>query len=131
MQRAVAILAVVQLVVIGVSHTVRPTSWVKFFTVLSEKGHAGVYAVAFLSLWFGSIIVAFHEVWSGIPLVLTLLGWSQVLKAIIYFTFPEYGLRRIQYVSEERAWTFTVGGVFLLLLGALLAYDVARPGWQN
>ncbi len=41
----------------------------------------------------GTLIVAFHNVWSGFPMAVTLLGWSMVLKAIVAFVFPEVGLR--------------------------------------
>jgi hypothetical protein len=35
-----------------------------------------VSAKGFLALWFGTIIVAFHNVWSGLAMVVTLLGWA-------------------------------------------------------
>ena len=83
-----------------------------------------MFVVAFMSLGFGSIVAAFHPVWSGIPLVLTLLGWAQVLKALIYFSFPQFGLRKLQLVSLERAWMFIVAGVVLLGLAGLFAYHL-------
>lgn len=81
MERAVQLLAVIHLLTIGLSHVLAPRAWADFFVGLRERGQAGVFVVAFMSLWFGSIVVAFHPVWSGIPVVLTLLGWAQVLKA--------------------------------------------------
>jgi hypothetical protein len=83
-----------------------------------------VFATAFMSLVFGSIVVAFHNVWSGLPLVLTLVGWAQVIKALIYFAFPAFGLRKLQIPSEERAQLFVVPGVVFLILAALLGYDL-------
>jgi len=46
-----------QTLVIGVSHVVQPRAWVDFFVWLRGKGHAGVFANGFLSLWFGGLIV--------------------------------------------------------------------------
>lgn len=123
-ETAVEVLAVLQLAIIGVSHVVQPQAWVRFFLLLRGKGHAGVFVVAFMSLWFGSIVVAFHSVWSGVPVVLTLIGWAQVMKALIYFAWPAFGLRRMAMLSEERAWTLQAGGVLLVAVGALLAYDL-------
>lgn len=125
MERAVQVFAIIHLVVIGLSHVVQPRAWVDFFIVLRERGHAGVFATAFLSLIFGSIIVAFHNVWSGLPVVLTVLGWAQVLKAFIYFVFPELGLRKLQLPSHERAHQFIYPGVAFLLLAGILAYHLA------
>src|SRR3954466_5518848 len=127
MEHAVQIYAIINLTVIGISHIVRPRVWVDFFVVLRERGEAGVFAVAILNLIFGSIIVAFHNVWSGIPLVLTVLGWANVVKALIYFAFPAIGLRRFQSLSHERANLIVVGGIVFLLIAGLLGYDL----WSN
>src|SRR5262245_21375424 len=124
MERALVVFAAVQFLIVGMSHIAQPRAWVRFFTLLRDKGDAGVFAVTFLSLWFGAIIVAFHPVWRGIPAVLTLFGWAQVMKGLIYFVFPAFGLRRLELVTEKRAWGFQVAGVLLVGLGALLAYDL-------
>jgi len=65
------------LLVIGLSHVAQPRAWVEFFVWLRGKGHAGVFVNGFLSLGFGSFIVAFHNVWNGLPVILTLLGWGK------------------------------------------------------
>ena len=124
MERAVQIYAILNLTVIGISHVARPRAWVDFFVVLRERGEVGVFAVALLNLVFGSIIVAFHNVWSGIPLALTVLGWANVAKAALYFVFPTAGLRRLQFLSHERAGLVAGGGIIFLLLAGLLGYHL-------
>jgi hypothetical protein len=124
MERAIQIYAIINFVVIGLSHALRPRVWVEFFAFLKERGEAGVFAAAFLSLIFGSIIVAFHNVWTGIPVILTVLGWAQVAKALLYFTFPAFGFRKLQIPSPERAHLFVYPGLVFLLLAALLSYHV-------
>src|SRR4051812_27445499 len=111
MPRAIQIYAIVNLVVIGLSHLIRPRVWVDLFIALRDRGEAGVFAVAILNLIFGSIIVAFHNVWSGIPLVLTLLGWANVAKALVYLVFPQFGLRKLQALSHDRAHWIRIGGI--------------------
>lgn len=124
MERAVQIFAVVHLTVIGLSHIFAGRAWSQFFLWLRTKEEAGVLVVGAMSLWFGSIIVAFHGVWTGIPLVLTLLGWAQVLKALIYLTFPRYGLKRLQWAPIERHHIFKYPGFILLGLSGLLGYHL-------
>lgn len=124
MERAVQVYAIINLFIIGISHAARPRVWIDFFVFLRQRGEAGVFAVALLNLIFGSIVVAFHNVWSGIPMLLTLLGWANVLKALIYFTIPSVGLRRLQFLSHERAWLIVVGGVVFLLLAGALGYHL-------
>jgi hypothetical protein len=124
MERAIQIYAILNFAIIGLSHAIRPKAWVAFFAYLRERGEAGVFATAFLSLLFGSLVVAFHNVWSGIPIVLTLIGWAQVVKATLYFVFPAFGLRKLQIPSPERANMFVAPGIAFLALAALLAYHV-------
>jgi hypothetical protein len=131
MERAVQVYAIINLTVIGISHVARPRVWVDFFVILRERGEAGVYAVAILNLIFGSIIVAFHNIWSGIPLALTLLGWANVAKALLYFVFPAMGLRRLQFLSYQRANLIAGGGIVFLLLAAVLGYHVWNTPGAN
>ena len=120
MEKAIQLYAAVALFVIGVSHLVRPRGWVTFYQELAAKGVTGAFAEGFLCLTFGGIIVAFHNVWRGPAIVLTLVGWGQVLKAIIRFTAPELALRIMRRMTPERAWNFQVAGVFALALSGFL-----------
>lgn len=124
MERAIEIYAALQFLVIGLSHILQPRVWVDFFTWLRGKGHAGVFVNGFLSLAFGSLIVAFHNVWAGLPTVLTVLGWAQVLKGLISFVMPQWAMRGLQRVSVERAHEFVIGGFLFLALSALMGYVV-------
>lgn len=124
MEQAIEIFAAVQFLVIGLSHIVQPRVWVEFFTWLRSKGNAGVFANGFLSLIFGSIIVAFHNVWTGLPVVLTVIGWAQIIKALVSFVVPQWGMRGLQRVSYDRAHEFVVGGFFFLALSGLMLYVI-------
>ena len=126
MERAIEVYAGVQFLVIGLSHLLQPRAWVDFFVVLREKGNAGVFANAFLSLVFGSVIVGFHNVWTGLPMVLTLIGWAQIVKSLVGFVLPQLSMRSLQRVSADRAWEFQVGGVVSLAISGLMAYLVTR-----
>ena len=127
MERAIEVLAVVQFVVIGLSHMVQPRVWAEFFIWLRAKGHAGVFANGFLSLWFGTLVVAFHPVWTGIPAALTVLGALSIVKGTLAFLVPSLGMRGLNRVSLERARAmFIPAGAVMLLLAAALGYDLAR-----
>ena len=129
MERAVEILALVHLLPLGVSHIVKRDAWAEFFIVLSEKGRSGVFLHSFLSLWFGSIVAGFHQVWSGPGLVLTLWGWLLILKACHAFLFPGAALRSLQRVSLDKAWHFIPAGVVYLLVAACTAFALWRGPW--
>jgi hypothetical protein len=124
MERAIEILAVIQLTVIGFSHIVHHRAWAEFFVWLRSKGTAGVFANGFLSLTAGSLVFSFHRVWSGIPLVLTVFGVLNLVKAAVCFLFPEVALRSMQRVSLERSREFVVAGVVSLVVATVTAYGL-------
>jgi len=126
MERALEIYAAIHFFVIGLSHALQPRVWVDFFLHLRKLGHTGVFVAGFMALLFGSIIVAFHNVWSGLPMVLTLMGWAQVIKGLLYFVFPQIGERSMARVSHERAHEFVVPGILFIALGGLMLYLVLR-----
>src|SRR6185295_3668502 len=114
MEQAIQVFAAIGFLVIGLSHLGQPRSWVLFYQALAARGTPGVFLEGFLLLNFGAFIVAFHNVWHGPPLVLTLIGWAQLLKGIGRFVAPQVGLRIMQRMTPERAWHFQVGGAFAL-----------------
>jgi hypothetical protein len=52
------------------------------------------------------------------------VGWANVVKAVIYFAFPAFALRKLRIISHDRANLVVAGGVFFLLLAGLLGYHV-------
>ena len=124
-EHAIEIFAVVNFVVIGLSHIAQPRAWVEFFVMLRAKGYPGVFCNGMLSLLVGSLIVAFHNVWSGMPALLTVIGWSQVLKGLIALTVPQVSMKGMLRVSMERAWEFQAAGAMFLAISAAIAW-----GWR-
>ena len=126
MERAIEILAVIQLTIIGLSHIVHHRAWAEFFIWLRSKGEPGVFANGFLSLTAGSLIFSFHRVWSGIPLVLTVFGILNILKAAVCFLFPARAMRSMQRVSLERSRVFVPAGFISLAIAAVIGYGLVR-----
>jgi hypothetical protein len=127
MEQATQVFAAISFLVIGLSHLSQPKSWVAFYQALAARGNAGVFLEGFLLLNFGAIIVAFHNVWHGPALLLTLIGWAQVLKGLARFVVPQVALRVMQRNTLERAWYFQIGGVVALLLSGFLWWLRFRP----
>jgi len=124
MERSVEIFATVLFGVIGFSHVVQPRAWADYFIFIRGKRETGAFIDGFVHLPLAAFIIGFHNVWSGIPAVLTVLGWLFLIKSILRFCLPTLTLRIMARVSVERAWEFQVAGVFLLLIAGLLAYGV-------
>ncbi len=122
MERSIEVLATILFGVMGLSHILQPRAWAEFFILLRNKGEPGAFVDGFLNLPIGGVIVAFHNTWSGIPAVLTLIGWCLLIKGSIRFCAPKQALRMIARVSVERSWEFQAAGAALVALAGLLGY---------
>lgn len=126
MEVAVTKLAIICFFITGVSHIVQPRVWAQFFIDMHAKGEVGSFHNALLHFPLGVVIVSFHNVWQGLPIVLTLIGWGLVLKSFIYFVFPRHGLRMLERVTMERAGGFVLAGIFSVALSGLLLFSLLR-----
>ena len=124
METSIEKLTAIFFLVTGLSHIFQPGVWVRFFIMLREKGEVGSFINAFVHFPLGAVIVAFHNVWHGIPVVVTLIGWGLVIKGTIYFVFPRFGVRMLGTVSMERSWQFVVAGIFSVVLAGVIAYPL-------
>jgi hypothetical protein len=124
MEEAIEKLAVISYFLIGVSHIFRPKVWVNFFISIREKSEVGAFINAFIHFPFGALIVAFHNVWHGISMVLTIIGYGLLLTGFINFVFPKLALKSLQRVSMEKSWEFVVAGVFSVGIALLFLYSL-------
>src|SRR2546423_5632254 len=122
MESAILILASIYFFVTGVSHIMQPRVWAQFFIDMHSKGKVGSFLNALLHFPLGVLIVSFHNVWHGLPLILTLIGWGLVLKSFIYLVFPSHGVKMLAQVSVEKSWGFVVAGIFSVGISGLLVY---------
>ena len=124
MEVAVTKLAIICFFITGISHIVQPRVWAQFFIDMRSKGTVGSFHNALLHFPLGVIIVSFHNVWHGLPIVLTLVGCGLVVKSFIYFTFPAHGLRMLSRVSLEKSWEFIIAGIFSVGLSGLFLFSL-------
>jgi len=124
MEVAVTKLAIICFFIIGASHIVQPRVWVRFFRDLHSKGEAGSFVNALIHFPLGLLIVSFHNVWHGLPLVLTVIGWGLVLKSFINFVYPKIGLITLARPRMENSWEFVVAGVFSIGISGLLMFSL-------
>lgn len=124
MELAIQKIAVISFFIIGLSHVVQPRVWARLFIEIRNKGEVGSFIVAFIHLPLGILIVGFHDVWQGVPLLLTLCGYGWTLKGLIYFVFPKMGLKMMSRVSLERSREFVIPGMVLIGIGGLLTLSI-------
>lgn len=122
MEQAIERLTALALAVTGLSHLLAPRAWTLLFVQMRERGAAGGLLNAYIHAPLGWLIVAFHPVWSGPGLVVTLIGWALAIKGTLYFLWPGLARRSLAHISEERAGDFRIAGAFSLALGLAVAW---------
>jgi uncharacterized protein YjeT (DUF2065 family) len=122
MEAGIERLAALGFIVTGLSHIAAPRAWARFFINMRNAGEAAGLLNAYVHLPLGLLIVAFHPLWSGPGLLVTLVGWALTLKGTLYFLWPQLAVRSMARVTEERAWQFHVAGLFALLLGLVMGW---------
>jgi hypothetical protein len=124
METSIQKLVAISYLVIGLSHIIQPRVWTQFFIMFRDRGEVGSFLSGLLHFPMGVLIVSFHNVWHGIPLIVTVMGWGLVIKGLIYLTYPKHGMRVLARVSLERSWEFVVAGVIAVVLSGVIMYPL-------
>ena len=116
---SVELFTALNLLFVGLSHFFQPQHWVNFFEKLSGMGDAGNLFNAMLSLGLGSIIFAFHQVWQGPMLLVTVYGLLLCMKGGIYLVFPSVGIKSIKGKAVNIR-NFKIAGVIMTILAVFI-----------
>ena len=93
-------LAALVLVLTCLSDIAAPAAWHGLFTRIRKQGDLAGFANAAIHAPLGLLIVAFHDVWSWPGIIVTLLGWSLLLKSGTHLLFPALAQRSLALPGE-------------------------------
>jgi uncharacterized protein YjeT (DUF2065 family) len=110
MEAGIERLAALAFLVNGLSQLAAPGAWARLFIAMRERGDIGGLLNAYLHFPIGIMILAFHWVWNGPGLIVTLIGCALTFKGVLYLTWPRLALRSLAHVSDERAGEFRSPG---------------------
>lgn len=120
-EEKIRILCIANFLIIGLSHILRPKAWIDFFKLLLKLNHTGAFINGFITLPVATLIISFHNVWTGIPALLTVMGWAYILKATIAFCFPAVSLRSMKRVERNNVAEFQIAGTMLMIIAIVLS----------
>jgi hypothetical protein len=74
-----------------------------------------------IALIIGVVIIALNNVWtSGLPLVITIIGWLAIIKGVFLLLFP--GTTASFYRRFNKDGVFVLAGLVMLILGLVLLF---------
>lgn len=126
MEQAVERLVAIAYTVTGLSHLLAPRAWSALFVRMREQGEMAGLINALMHGPLGFLILAFHPVWRGPGLLVTLIGLALTLKALLYGARPALAQRALARADEP--WRCRVAGVAAIMLGLACAWVASLPG---
>lgn len=124
--QSIQVFVAINLPVVGLSHFIRPQIWVDFFEFLHSKHNVGNIINALIALGMGSIILAFHFIWKGFEVLITLYGLSQVIKGLVYLNFPSIGIKSIGKVTLKKANTLKWTGLIMVFISTAIFINLIQ-----
>jgi len=77
------------------------------------------YLTGVIALIIGGLIVLLHDVWSGWPIVVTLIGWAAIAKGVVRTLAPGWAVETVSKIIDNPN-AVTATGLVALALGAFL-----------
>ncbi|MFA5084398.1 MAG: hypothetical protein WC475_03425 [Candidatus Paceibacterota bacterium] len=108
----------ITIVVVSLALLIKPKRLEKLFA--DAENEATMFFWGIVSLIIGIAMVLAHNLW--VPdwrVVITILGWSSLLKGLDVLFLPERMRKRW---PETKRWQWILIFVFLLLAGLIIAY---------
>jgi len=117
------------LFMLGVTMMYEPLRWADFYSWLLQQGSKGRFVYAGVSIVTGLCIILFHDVWQGIPMALTILGWMAMIDGAMAILFPTQVMTTFAVAASGQAnGMFRALGVVFVLVAGLLAAHVWLGG---
>jgi hypothetical protein len=120
-EEKIRIVCITCFLIIGLSHILQPNAWIAFFKLLIKQNYTGAFINGLITLPIAALIISFHNIWTGIPALLTVMGWALILKATIAFCFPALSLRSMKRVERNNISEFRIGGIVFIIIALVLS----------
>ena len=127
METGIERLTALAFIITGLSHVAAPRAWIRFFIDMRARGDVAGLLNALVHMPLGLLILAFHPVWSGSGLLVTLIGCALTLKGTLYFVWPSLAPWSMARVSEEKAWQFRIAGAASVAVGVFIGWMALSP----
>lgn len=129
MENGVERLAALSLLLTALSHIAAPAAWAKLFARIRSAEEASGLLIAGLHLPLGLVIAAFHPVWAGPGLLVTLIGWALVVKGTLHLLIPSLARRGLSFAEQGGALTerrYRLAGIVMVPLAGAVGWIALR-----
>lgn len=120
--KAIEVFYGVWILVLGISLLTAHQQWKKLISSWLQNPEQ-YFILAFVFMPIGLFTIMFHNIWSGLSIIVSVLGWIVTIKAITIFCFPTLIYKFIDTSLLKRKMFLAVAVIYLLIgLCILIAF---------
>lgn len=131
MPSAIAFMAGVSFLALGLSYLFNPGDWIAWIAHLQKQGRRGSLTIGMIHLLIGSFILGFHWQWAGVSLVLSVLGSVVTVEGAIYMLFPSLLPRLLEWLEPHCRGLMLFWGLFMLILAGAAFGEWHQLMWPD
>jgi hypothetical protein len=117
MEQAVAFMAGVNFLVLGLSYFFNSGDWIAWIAHLQKQVRRGSLTIGMINLLIGGFILGFHWKWEGIALVLSVAGVLATINGTIYMLFPNFLPDVLEWQEPHCRTILLVASIILIAVG--------------
>lgn len=118
MEQAVQFMMGTSLTILGLSFFLCTKDWMSWFRDVEHAGKEVALPLGALNLMLGSLILGFHQIWEGWPLLVSVIGVLMMAKGTFYLLFPGWLPGRLKTLTQSVMRPYLMFyGVAILVIG--------------
>lgn len=123
MEQAIELMVAISLFIVGLSYIFNPKDWMEWLKKIQKDGKASSLKIGSLNLLLGTFITAFHWVWEGVSIIVTLIGVIGIFKGIIYLMFPGWLPHKLSFFVKQESEMMTLIGLITVVIAIFIFYS--------
>jgi len=122
MEQAIQFTLGVSYLIIGLSCLVQVNDWISWMDKIQEDGRRTAVIMGSIALMLSAFIVGAHPIWSGLPLLITLIGVIGMIEGALYLLFPGSLPFLLSFFTQKNTILIRSLSIFSIVLGAVILY---------
>lgn len=117
MEQAVALMAGISFLVLGLSYFFNADDWIAWIAHLQKQERRESLTIGMINMLIGSFILGFHWQWTGIGLLLSFIGIAATIKGTTYMLFPSFLPNVLRYLEPYCRTVLLYASMVLVSIG--------------
>lgn len=123
----IELMVAIGFLVMGLSMLFRTSDWQAWILHLQAQGHNTSLVLGSINLLLGSFIVAFHWVWEGVAMIVTIFGILFLCRSVVLLFCPAFLPKMLKKLAPRMDGLIMLSGLVITAVAVVLFYDLYGP----